>query len=83
VNPPAGIVDVHGQRMPGAPNAAAGFSGTVTVQTGTETVSLANGFTTVGTPVLSSLSPASGQPGQTFTVTIGGGSTNFVKGLWR
>src|SRR5271157_604602 len=63
------------------PNAAPGFSGTVTVQTGTETVSLANGFTTVGTPVLSSLSPVSGQPGQSFTVTIGGGSTNFVQGI--
>ena len=63
------------------PNAMPGFSGTVTVQTGSETVSLANGFTTVGIPALSSFSPVSAQPGQSVTVTIGGNFTNFIQGI--
>jgi RHS repeat-associated protein len=53
---------------------------TVTVTTGGEVVSLANGFTVQpGTPILTSLSQASGRQGQSFAVTITGKFTHFVQ----
>lgn len=54
---------------------------TVTVTTGSEKATLADGFTvTPGTPILSSVSPDSGQQGQSLPVTITGQFTNFVQG---
>jgi RHS repeat-associated protein len=53
----------------------------VTVTTGAEIVSLANGFTVQpGTPILTSLSRASGHQGETFPVTITGKFTHFTQG---
>jgi hypothetical protein len=54
----------------------------VTVTTGGEIVTLANGFTvTAGTPVLSSVTPNSGQQGQTIaTVALVGQFTHFAQG---
>src|SRR5207237_985219 len=54
----------------------------VTVTTGTEVVTLNNGFTVnAGTPVLSNVNPNPGQQGQqNLPVTITGQFTNFVQG---
>jgi len=65
-----------------AANAAAGAR-TVTLTTSNEVDSLTNGFTVVatGTPVIQSVTPNTGQQGQTLTsVAVVGGSTNFVNG---
>jgi hypothetical protein len=64
-----------------ASNAAVG-SRTVTLTTGAEVDSLANGFSvTAGTPVLVSVSPSSGQQGQqNLSVAITGQFTSFVQG---
>ncbi len=54
---------------------------TVTVTTGTEVASLANGFTIQpGTPIVTSFAPTSGQQGQTFTLTVTGQFTHFTQG---
>ena len=55
---------------------------TLTVTTGTEIVSVPNVFTVQqATPILSSLSPGSGQPGQqNLSVSIVGQNTHFVQG---
>ena len=55
---------------------------TVTVTTGTEVASLANGFmVTAGTPVLLSATPNSGQVGQqNLSVALAGQFTNWVQG---
>lgn len=64
--------------------AAALGSRTVTLTTGTEVDSLANGFTVVAAvapPSISSISPNSGQQGQqNLSVTITGQNTHFVQG---
>jgi len=54
----------------------------VTVTTGAEVATLANGFTvTAGTPALFSVNPSSGQQGQqNLTVIISGTFTHFVQG---
>ena len=53
----------------------------VTVTTGTEVVTLSGGFTVQpGTPILTSLSRASGQQDQSFPVTITGKFTHFAQG---
>jgi Domain of unknown function DUF11/PKD domain/Bacterial Ig-like domain/Bacterial Ig-like domain (group 2) len=54
---------------------------TVTVTTGTEVVTLTNGFTvTAGTPVLTQVSPNSGQQGQTnLSVALTGQFTHWVQ----
>ena len=53
----------------------------VTVTTGTEVATLAGGFTVQpGTPILTSLNPASGQQGQSLTATITGQFTHFAQG---
>jgi len=54
---------------------------TVTLTTGGENASLVNGFNvTAGTPRLSTVSPGSGQQGQTLNVAVVGQFTNFVNG---
>lgn len=54
---------------------------TVTVTTGSEVASLANGFTILaGTPILTSLAPDGGQQGQTLGVAITGQYTHFAQG---
>ncbi len=54
---------------------------TVTMTTGGENASLVSGFNVVaGTPRLTSVTPASGQQGQTLNVTATGQFTNFVNG---
>jgi RHS repeat-associated protein len=54
---------------------------TVTVTTGSEVASLANGFTILpGTPAISSFGPNSGQQGQTLTLTVNGQFTHFGQG---
>ena len=63
-----------------ASNAAPGPR-TVTVTTGAEVASLASGFTVLSTtPVLVTVDPNTGQPGQSGPVTITGQSTHFVQG---
>ncbi|MBZ5634919.1 MAG: hypothetical protein LAO55_17495 [Acidobacteriia bacterium] len=63
-----------------AANAALGPR-TVTATTGTEIAQLVNGFTVLaGTPILTSMVPASGRQGQTITSTITGQFTNWVQG---
>ena len=53
---------------------------TVTVTTGTEVVSLANGFTVAaGTPVITLVNPNSGQQAQTLNVAITAQFTGFVQ----
>ncbi len=53
----------------------------VTVTTGTEVAVLSGGFTVIGgTPILTSLVPASGQQGQSLQVTITGQNTRFTQG---
>jgi len=63
------------------PTATAGTSN-VTVTTGSEVVTLTNGFTvTPGTPVLTQLNPNTGHQGQqSLLVTIAGQFTHFVQG---
>src|SRR6202158_1025985 len=63
------------------PNNAVVGSRTVVVQTGSEQANLVSGFVVHGTPVLSSLTPSSGQKGQTLVVTIHGTATNFQQGV--
>ncbi|MBI1790799.1 MAG: hypothetical protein HYR60_24995, partial [Acidobacteria bacterium] len=53
----------------------------VTAQTGSEQASLTNGFTVLGIPTISSVSPSSAQQGQNPSVTITGVFTNFVQGV--
>ena len=55
---------------------------TVTVQTGTQQVSLNSGFTVlIGLPVITSVTPNTGQQGQALpTVAVVGQFTNFVNG---
>ncbi len=54
---------------------------TVTVSTGAEQPSLADGFTVqAGTPVLTAVNPNTGQQGQTLSVTLTGQFTHFVQG---
>jgi RHS repeat-associated protein len=54
---------------------------TVTVTTGTEVVNLTSGFAVnAGTPVLTSVTPTSGQQGQTLDVAVAGQFTHFVQG---
>jgi RHS repeat-associated protein len=53
---------------------------TVWLQTGATQLSFFDAFTVMGSPVLESISPASGQPGQTLSVTINAMFTNFVQG---
>jgi len=62
--------------------AAATGARNVTVTTGTEVVTLDNGFTvTAGTPAISQLSPNTGQQGQqNLSVAITGQYTHFVQG---
>ncbi len=54
---------------------------TVAVQTGTEQVSLVNGFGVVGSPFLLSLSPDVGHKAQSLSVTIQAAYTNFQPGV--
>ncbi len=54
---------------------------TVVVTTGSEDVSLVNGFAVKRTPYLISVSPASGQKGQALAVVIQAGFTNFQQGI--
>ncbi len=63
------------------PAASVGMS-SVTVTTGSEVVALANGFTVnPGTPILTHVSPNSGQQGQqNLSVVITGQFTHFVQG---
>jgi len=56
-------------------------SRTVTAHTDSELAFLANGFTVIGNPFLFSITPPSGQQGQTGPVTILGEFTNFVQGV--
>jgi Concanavalin A-like lectin/glucanases superfamily/HpiC1 cyclase/MBG domain/Bacterial Ig-like domain/Cep192 domain 4/WD40-like Beta Propeller Repeat len=61
--------------------AAATGAQAVTLTTGSEVDTLASGFTvTAGTPVLLSVTPASGQQGQQVTVSITGQFTHFLQG---
>src|SRR5205814_4072931 len=55
---------------------------TVTLTTGTEVVTLPNGFTVAaGTPVLQTVNPGSGQQGQqNLNVNLTGQFTHFVQG---
>ena len=54
---------------------------TVTVTTGSEIASLANGFTVQpGTPIIASFGPTSAQQGQSFTLTVTGQFTHFTQG---
>ena len=54
---------------------------TVTMTTGTEVASLNNGFTVGGVPVITSVTPSTGQQGQTLpTIAVVGQFTNFVNG---
>jgi hypothetical protein len=54
---------------------------TVTVTTGSEVVSLANGFTVQpGTPIIVSFGPTSAQQGQTIPLTVNGQFTHFTQG---
>src|SRR5207237_760027 len=54
---------------------------TVTVTTGTEVAALNNGFTVGGIHVITSVTPNTGQQGQTLpTVAVVGQFTNFVNG---
>ncbi len=63
-----------------AGNAAAGTRN-VTLTTGTEVAMLAGGFTVTSAPAINSVTPNSGQAGQTLTsVAIVGQNTNFVQG---
>jgi hypothetical protein len=60
---------------------AAGGARTVTLTTGTEVATLANGFTVTSGPTITSVTPNSGQAGQTVaSVAIVGQNTNFVQG---
>src|SRR5207245_180905 len=53
----------------------------LTVTTGTEVVTLPNAFKVVGPPVVTSVTPNTGQQGQTLaTVAVVGQFTNFVNG---
>jgi len=53
----------------------------VSVTTGSEVVNLTNGFSVkVGTPLLTSITPATGRQGETVNVAIAGKFTNFVQG---
>jgi RHS repeat-associated protein len=52
----------------------------VTVTTGTEVVTLTQGFTVTAGPTLTTISPNSGQQGQGGPVTIAGQNTHFVQG---
>jgi hypothetical protein len=63
------------------PASAVTGSRTVVVQTGSEQASLFNGFFVKGTPYLSSVSPSTGQKGQTLSVTIQANFTNFQQGV--
>ena len=61
--------------------AAAGGARTVTLTTGAETPTLANGFAvTPSTPVLLSVTPNTGQQGQNVPVTLTGQFTHFAQG---
>ncbi len=63
--------------------AAAPGPRTVTATTGGEVASLANGFTVVQvttTPILTSIVPAGGLQGQSFSVAITGQNTHWVQG---
>ncbi len=60
-------------------DAAAVGAQTVTAVTGSQTVSLANGFTIL-TPSITSVSPTSASLGESATVVIIGKNTNFVQG---
>ncbi|MBC7925675.1 MAG: Ig-like domain-containing protein, partial [Bryobacteraceae bacterium] len=52
---------------------------TVTLTTGGQTASLANGFTVrAATPVITTLTPATGAQGQTLNITINGSFTTFT-----
>jgi RHS repeat-associated protein len=53
----------------------------VTLQTGSETATLVNGFSVIGPASLSSISPTHAQPGQTISVAITGLFTNFQQGV--
>ncbi|MBZ5629159.1 MAG: hypothetical protein LAO06_09880 [Acidobacteriia bacterium] len=53
---------------------------TVVLQTVTEQYTFFDSFAVLGIPFLNSISPGSGQPGQTVSVTINGEFTNFVQG---
>jgi RHS repeat-associated protein len=54
---------------------------TVTVTTGSEVVSLADGFTVQpGTPIIASFGPTSAQQGQTVALTVNGQFTHFAQG---
>jgi RHS repeat-associated protein len=54
---------------------------TVTVTTGSEVATLANGFTVLpGTPILTSMVPAGGRQGQNVTSTITGQFTHWAQG---
>ncbi|MDX2151723.1 MAG: Ig-like domain-containing protein [Bryobacteraceae bacterium] len=64
-----------------AGNATVGLRN-VTATTAGETASIVNGFTVQpGTPVVSSLSPAAGQQGQTLNVNVLAVFTNFQQGI--
>jgi RHS repeat-associated protein len=53
----------------------------LTVTTGTEVVTLNNGFTvTPGTPVITSINPNTGRQGQSLAITVTGQYTHFVQG---
>jgi hypothetical protein len=63
-----------------SPGASVGGS-TVTMTTGTQTASLANGFSvTAGLPQISGISPNTGTQNSTQTITINGLYTNFAPG---
>lgn len=57
---------------------------TVTVTTGSEVATLTGGFTVLpGTPILTSMVPATGSQGQTLTSTVTGLFTHWVQGTTR
>jgi 6-phosphogluconolactonase (cycloisomerase 2 family) len=63
------------------PATAALGSHTVTVTTGSEVASLANGFTVIASPMITQVNPSSGQQGQqNLSVNIVGQNTHFVQG---
>jgi RHS repeat-associated protein len=54
---------------------------TVVVQTGVQQASVVNGFTvTIPPPAITSVSPSSGQQGQTLQVSVTGQNTHFAQG---
>ena len=81
-----GTVTVNGPTLASVPITINPFATTgarsVTTATGTEVVTLVNGFTVIaGTPVLTVINPNIGRPNENLTVTVTGEFTNFQAGV--